>query len=209
MTWYRDRPRYWEECSETSPNICSVTWKIKSHSKITRKNLPERSSTWTLLDHQTHPLNMKAARRQPSWECVIYVSIYTYNYVRTYIHTNLYLYLYFIFIYNIYIYIILINSYIKKWMVKAALDAGALEGPGRDARRQSQLSTANSGVRGVEGDTDDAHWTVTWMVVNAGRNYLGYPQCIHNVPGLVNIQKTIEHGHRNSWFSQLENCDFP
>ena len=76
---------------------------------------------------------------------------------------------------------ILINSYIKKWMVKAALDAGALEGPGRDARRQSQLSTANSVVRGVEGDTDDAHWTVTWtLVVNVGRNFLGYPQCIHN-----------------------------
>ena len=102
MTWYRDRPRYWEECSETSPNIGSVTWKIKSHSKITRKNLPERSSTWTLLDHQTHPLNMKAARRQPSWECVIYVSIYTYNYVRTYI--QIYIYIYILFLYTIYIY---------------------------------------------------------------------------------------------------------
>ena len=30
-----------------------------------------------------------------------------------------------------------------------------------------------------------------------------------NIPGLVNIQKTIENGHTNSWFSQLQHGDFP
>jgi hypothetical protein len=29
------------------------------------------------------------------------------------------------------------------------------------------------------------------------------------LPGLVNIQKAIEHGHRNSGFTQLQNGDFP
>ena len=30
-----------------------------------------------------------------------------------------------------------------------------------------------------------------------------------HVPGLVNIQKAMENGHRNSGFSQLQNGDFP
>ena len=45
---------------------------------------------------------------------------------------------------------------------------GALEGPGCVARRQSQLRAANPGIRGVQGDTDDAHWTVTWNLVVKG-----------------------------------------